>query len=509
MIPETNSTVEARAAKLVAEASAELVASHPMWGAVFMKLRVRADARCKTMYTDAKVLGYNAAFIITKPLGGVVWRLAHETLHCVLGHPQRARDKDLQDWNEACDHACNLIMRRDPRLAKHEPSTISYCDPQYEGMTADMIYKLIRAARMTPPPQQAQQQQQKQDSGDQQQAGGDAQGEGEGDGAGEGDAEGEQGEQGERSDGKEGEAQDGDADASEGDADAAADAQDDAGDAQDEGAGEDASEGAGDASDDLGDPGSDEGDIITPGSAAMPGDEERGAFDPPQETGQASAGSNDQASDAALEREWLDALTAAAFAGSESIDEELERAMRLQSSPRQSFKEELERFLTQQVHAYEDWSHRNRRFADYYMPSRGGVGATRFIFAVDISASITDAVVAQFRDVINIVWAESSLQGATVVYCDTQVRRVEEYDSMPEFDAPAPQGGGTYFAPVFEFAQDRIAGGEEVAGIIYLTDQENFDHAALAALGVETPTLWVNPGRPLPAPFGDACSMLD
>ena len=76
--------------------------------------------------------------------------LAHELWHPSLFHcdPERFKGKDPADWNAACDHAINLMMKKDgyvfdvPHLA----------DPIYEGMTAEQIYEDLQKKPKVPNP---------------------------------------------------------------------------------------------------------------------------------------------------------------------------------------------------------------------------------------------------------------------------------------------------------------------------------------------------------------------
>lgn len=536
--------VEARAASMIEKAKTQVMLQQPLWAALLMRLRVRADWRVKTMCTDAVVLAYNPEFVCSRTLDDLVFIFVHEVVHCALGHPMRSRGRDDPEaWGQAVDHAANHIIKRDARMTL-PPDGL--CDPQYEGLNADVIYRAICAAKKAEEDaareeaaKKAKEQQERSDSKEKgSDQGGDDSSDDQGgdDEAGKegGEASEQEGESDAAADDASGEAEPGDG------GDEPGDAQGDAGDAQ---AQQSDAEGSGNAeaeaqSDEgtLGS-GTSHGDVLPPGALALPGDVEQGEDD---EEGEEEEGGGDrqapeagdaeesrdrnggpegdpevpegieegdEASDAALEREWQEALSAAAMAAGDEAGAFAERLVREGASPRQSFAEVLERFLVQRVQEHDDWGKRNRRFDHIYMPSRGGIGMSKALFGIDTSMSITDAMIGQFQDVVQRIWTEAHLAGAIVAYCDTEVRRVDEYDQEPSFDK-APGGGGTHFAPVFKLARERIEQGEDIACVIYLTDQENYDKSYVHAFD-DIPTLWVNPGIAEEPPFGEVCSMLE
>lgn len=536
---EDRAAIELRAASLIDKAKTQCILQHPLYASLLMRLHVRADWRAKSMYTDARVLGYNPTFVISRTVQGLadlLFILVHEVTHCALGHPMRMRALRakyvphvlpeavfMSLCNQAADHAVNLLLKRDPNL---KMPADALADPKYEGLNMEQILTLL--VRTYEDEQQAKQPPQPQPPEPGNGDGSDGDGDDDSDGSETGDKsdkqddsdDGEQSDDGDASD-ELGDS-DGDSASDEASDDAedgdGADADDDtssdeSGDEDGDGAGDEDSDDSktgngaadeasdSDGADEIGS-GSSHGDIVAPGDAELPGDNEanESGVDEQQAT-------NDEASDEALMREWQEAISAAALGAGDEVGEQMERAFRKVAAKRQSYIEVLERFLCQRAQTTDDWGKRNRRFNDVYLPSRGGVGITRAVFALDTSASITEKMLAQFGDAVERVWSEAGMGSATVVHIDTQIRRVEEYDSVPQFEK-VYGGGGTKFAPLFQYVRERIEAGDEIACVIYLTDQENYDGAFVEEYS-EIPTLWINPGIAQPAPFGEVCSMLD
>ncbi|HSF47914.1 MAG TPA: VWA-like domain-containing protein, partial [Burkholderiales bacterium] len=65
--------------------------------------------------------------------------LAHEALHCALGHFARRAHRVKLRWDVACDHAVNLLLAADGFTA---PAG-ALCNPRYAGLSAEEIYPLI------------------------------------------------------------------------------------------------------------------------------------------------------------------------------------------------------------------------------------------------------------------------------------------------------------------------------------------------------------------------------
>jgi predicted metal-dependent peptidase len=117
------------------------------------------------------------------------------------------------------------------------------------------------------------------------------------------------------------------------------------------------------------------------------------------------------------------------------------------------------------------WQRPNRRFVGVgtylpgvnYVPKMGEV-----VIAVDTSGSIGGPEINMFNAQINRVLETCNPSKVHVVYCDSSVAGVEEFepDDFPvRIDAKG--GGGTAFKPVFDWVDNNI---DECECVIYLTD---------------------------------------
>jgi len=94
---------------------------------------------CDTMATDGYYIYVNPQFceeLKEEELTGVI---AHELLHCVLGHSDRRGNRHRKLWNVAIDYAVNLLLVD----AGFSLPSQGLLDRRYRGMTAEEIYSAL------------------------------------------------------------------------------------------------------------------------------------------------------------------------------------------------------------------------------------------------------------------------------------------------------------------------------------------------------------------------------
>ncbi|MBK8453835.1 MAG: VWA-like domain-containing protein [Thiofilum sp.] len=136
----TDLTPQAIEDKIVA-ARTRLILDKPFLGALVLRLPLQAadPSWCVTTGTDARKFYYNPAYIAELRPDEMQFVLAHEALHCALGHFARRQHRVKHRWDLACDYALNPILL-DEGL-KPPPGMIML--KQYVGMTAEEIYPCI------------------------------------------------------------------------------------------------------------------------------------------------------------------------------------------------------------------------------------------------------------------------------------------------------------------------------------------------------------------------------
>lgn len=122
-------------------ARTRLILERPFIGALVMHLPlVPADASwCSTVATDARALYYNPAYVAGLTLAQTQFVLAHEAMHCALGHFARRAHRARRRWDLACDHAVNWLLAEEG--LKPPPGALAH--PDFRGLAAEEIYPLV------------------------------------------------------------------------------------------------------------------------------------------------------------------------------------------------------------------------------------------------------------------------------------------------------------------------------------------------------------------------------
>jgi len=122
-------------------ARARLILDRPFLGALTLRLPlVAADPKwCRSTATDTRAIYYNADYVAVQSAGQLEFVLAHEALHCALGHFQRRQHRVKQRWDLACDLAINPLLTEEGL----EPPVDALLMPQFAGMSAEEIYPCL------------------------------------------------------------------------------------------------------------------------------------------------------------------------------------------------------------------------------------------------------------------------------------------------------------------------------------------------------------------------------
>lgn len=121
-----------------------LLLDQPFFGSLAMYLQPVEDESVPTACVDGKEIRYNPEFLASLPAAQQTTLLAHETMHCALGHIFRRGNRDMMKWNIACDLALNPILVDSGFQAI--PGWL--LDPQYKGMSAEAIYAKLKVVEI-------------------------------------------------------------------------------------------------------------------------------------------------------------------------------------------------------------------------------------------------------------------------------------------------------------------------------------------------------------------------
>lgn len=126
-------------ARKLAAARTRLVLERPFIGALVMHLALAPRDRMRTIGTDAHAIYFNPRFIDRLSFAETQFVLAHEALHCALGHFHRGRHRLRARWDRACDYCVNQLLADDGM----SPPAGALLDAAYRGMSAEEIYALL------------------------------------------------------------------------------------------------------------------------------------------------------------------------------------------------------------------------------------------------------------------------------------------------------------------------------------------------------------------------------
>lgn len=132
-----------KAAKMLSMARASIILDHPFFASLLLPMPLEVDELRPTLATDGERIVYNPEFIEEQSAGGVVFAMAHETLHCVFDHCGRRENRCPENWDLACDYIVNNIL-----VEEKVGEFIEGClyDPalvKRGGGTAEGVYKLL------------------------------------------------------------------------------------------------------------------------------------------------------------------------------------------------------------------------------------------------------------------------------------------------------------------------------------------------------------------------------
>ena len=133
------SEVEAAARARLSAARARLILERPFLGALVLYLPLDARRRCRSLATDGRALYFNPAYVLSLTFPETRFMLAHEALHCALGHFARRGGRLRPKWDMACDYAANGLLVEDGMKA---PTGAAW-NPAFRGLSAEEIYPLL------------------------------------------------------------------------------------------------------------------------------------------------------------------------------------------------------------------------------------------------------------------------------------------------------------------------------------------------------------------------------
>jgi predicted metal-dependent peptidase len=123
------------AAQNLTRARVRLVLSQPFFGTLSLRLKL-APGNLPTIATDGTRVVYNPSFVDELSPAELEGTLAHEVMHCALGHQCRRGGRDPELWNRAADFAINPLLLANGFTLQDG----ALIDPAFDNLSAEEIY---------------------------------------------------------------------------------------------------------------------------------------------------------------------------------------------------------------------------------------------------------------------------------------------------------------------------------------------------------------------------------
>lgn len=434
----------------ISRARTALIMQHPFFGALAMRLVARERGDIETMATDGTHLFYRPAFLDTVTDVDVIRIVAHEVLHCSLGHHTRRGNRDPLLWNIACDHVVNLMLRK----AGWTIPPDRYCDPQYGNLNAEEIYLILK---------KEQEDQKQQDAG--------------------GSTTGRMTNPTPNFEDVDKEKNDGPSENDVADDPASGEpSPDDAPDREQLPVSPNGSPKEDDQKS-SGDPtgGAESSAGEAEGGEEAPGPEENypEAHGDPGGDGEVldAAPAHEEAALSEAEDEWRTYTRQAANIAKRGEGREAgfaEEVIEVLNKPSMDWREVLRRFVEPSDNKDYSWTNPNRRMLGlgYYTPGLISDGVHHIAMLIDTSGSIDTEWLRKFGCEVQAALDEGIIDRITLVFADTQVQRTAEYTRGDVIDFTVYGRGGTMFSPTFAWVDQHAP---DIAAAIYFTDLECSD----------------------------------
>jgi predicted metal-dependent peptidase len=121
----------------------QLLLAQPFFGTLALRLKL-VPGSLPTMATDGSRIVYNPTFVDQLKPAELEGTLAHEVLHCALGHQCRRGERDPELWNQAADFAINPILLGNGFTL---PAG-ALVDPAFNNLSAEEIYARLLQRRI-------------------------------------------------------------------------------------------------------------------------------------------------------------------------------------------------------------------------------------------------------------------------------------------------------------------------------------------------------------------------
>lgn len=168
----------------------------------------------------------------------------------------------------------------------------------------------------------------------------------------------------------------------------------------------------------------------------------------------------------------------------------LERLVGHLKDPKVSWRDLTRQFIDGNMHKDYSWSRPNRRFASSNLIFPGFVpdALHHLVCFMDVSGSISDELMQAMGSEVGGALDAGIADKLTLVYIDTEIKKVDEYVTGDLVEIGCSGGGGTDFRPAFEWLNKNVP---DASCCIFLTDM--------------MPNTWELPETTVPVLWGAYC----
>jgi predicted metal-dependent peptidase len=136
----------------LSKAKARMLLAHPFFATLLIRTQIEVTDRVELAATDGDHIYFNPNFLERCTVDDVMAVTVHEVGHDSLLHSIRLGARNHDVWNQACDHAINLMLEDQGFKCPAAVPGGWLADPKYKGWSADRIYDDLRRNPPPPPP---------------------------------------------------------------------------------------------------------------------------------------------------------------------------------------------------------------------------------------------------------------------------------------------------------------------------------------------------------------------
>ena len=185
----------------------------------------------------------------------------------------------------------------------------------------------------------------------------------------------------------------------------------------------------------------------------------------------------------------------------------LEGIIDVAHEPQVHWRDRLRELLQHRSRGDQAWHRPNKRLRSVaYLPYFEEEPTGNLVLAIDTSGSVSDTELSMYGAEIQDIMLDNKIEKITVIYCDTKINKIEEFEMGEDLDFQihAVGRGGTYFEPPFEYVQEHDL---DPSAFIYFTDGEAGwpDESLLPSC----PIIWciTNSQHDIEPPYGDVIKL--